>query len=221
MGENNVLPLFPLNTVLFPGMPLNLHIFEPRYKLMIGECMKENQPFGVVLIEEGNEVGSGATIYRVGTKAQIMQVRKYANGEMDIATLGRERFLVESVQDNKPYMTGKTTDFPLGWSDPEKISAVVARVRDQFRAYLDIFSTLGEVNIDLNDLPTSPMELAFLTAVVLHMPMKEKQHLLAAPDLAALLRLERRMLTRETFILRELVEKGPRYRDDNAPFSAN
>ena len=65
------LPLFPLNTVLFPGMVLPLHIFEERYKLMINHCLEEERPFGVLLIREGKEVGSGAVPYQVGTTTMI------------------------------------------------------------------------------------------------------------------------------------------------------
>ena len=66
------LPLFPLNLVLFPGMDLPLHIFEERYKSMIGDCLNQNLPFGVVLIKEGLEVGTPAEPERIGTSARIL-----------------------------------------------------------------------------------------------------------------------------------------------------
>ena len=75
------LPLFPLNTVLFPGMPLTLHIFEDRYKLMIGKCIQERQPFGVVLIRRGLEaLGPVADTHSVGCMAFIRQVERLEQG---------------------------------------------------------------------------------------------------------------------------------------------
>lgn len=93
------LPLFPLNLVLFPGMKLPLHIFEERYKAMIGDCVKREAPFGVVLIKEGVEVGEPAEPFRVGTTARITQSQRQDDGRMNIMTEGERRFeLVEIIQ---------------------------------------------------------------------------------------------------------------------------
>ena len=82
------LPLFPLNTVLFPGMVLPLHIFEERYKLMMNRCLEQERPFGVVLIREGAEVGEQAVPYDVGTTSVIAGVTRYDDGRMNIVSLG-------------------------------------------------------------------------------------------------------------------------------------
>ena len=90
------LPLFPLNVVLFPGMRMPLHIFEERYKTMIGQCVEREQPFGVVLIKEGKEVGDPAEPFRTGTSARITRVARLEEGRMNIVTHGERRFeLVE------------------------------------------------------------------------------------------------------------------------------
>ena len=89
------LRLFPLNTVLFPNMRLPLHIFEERYKLMIRECIEEDAPFGVVLIQTGEEVGSTAAPHQVGTTARIIQVEYLDDGRMNIFTMGERRFRIE------------------------------------------------------------------------------------------------------------------------------
>lgn len=83
-----LLPVFPLDVVLFPGASLPLHIFEPRYKEMIGECLDRRQPFGVVRAQEGG-------IAQVGCTAEILHVaRTYPDGRLDIVTEGRKRFQV-------------------------------------------------------------------------------------------------------------------------------
>jgi len=88
-------PLFPLNTVLFPGGPLPLRIFEARYLDMIGRCMKDDSPFGVVLIREGGEVGPAAT-HEVGTLARIVDWYQGSDGLLGVTARGEQRFRVLS-----------------------------------------------------------------------------------------------------------------------------
>ncbi|MEZ4622859.1 MAG: LON peptidase substrate-binding domain-containing protein [Caldilineaceae bacterium] len=100
------LPLFPLkNVVLFPGMVLPLHIFEPRYREMINRCIDEQLPFGVVLIEEGTEIGEAATPHRIGTGAKIIRVERLEDGRMNITALGTERFQIQEVHHDRAYLT--------------------------------------------------------------------------------------------------------------------
>jgi Lon protease-like protein len=86
------LPLFPLQTVLFPGMVLPLHIFEARYRTMIDLCLRENKPFGVLLIRDGHEVGGPAITYRMGTSAYITQAETLPDGRINILSVGYQRF---------------------------------------------------------------------------------------------------------------------------------
>jgi Lon protease-like protein len=215
------LPLFPLNSVLFPGMPLYLHIFEPRYKLMIAECLEESRPFGVVLIRKGHEVGSPVETYEIGTTAHITHVKHLEGGEMNIAALGHRRFLVKSVSHAKPYLTGHVTDYPLSNPHDAASKAIARQLAPMVHKYLDVFANLGNLDLKLEKLPEDPVTLAFLTAVVLNVPAKDKQTLLGIPDLVALLRAERRMIAREARFLKHLIENGPRWRDDSQLFSPN
>jgi len=92
------IPLFPLNTVLFPGMPLHLHIFEPRYKEMVKKCIEEKSTFGIVLLHE-------TQLSQIGCAAAITQVmRQFENGSMDILAEGRQRFRVHDVINRKSYL---------------------------------------------------------------------------------------------------------------------
>lgn len=92
------IPLFPIDIVLLPGMPLPLHIFEPRYKLMIGRCLKERREFGVVLAQDRSAAAIGCT-------AEITRkIKDYPDGQMDILTVGRAIFrIIELLEDNEYY----------------------------------------------------------------------------------------------------------------------
>ena len=88
-------PLFPLNTVLFPGGPLPLRIFEPRYLAMVSECVKDDSPFGVLLIRDGNETGH-ATTHEIGTLARITDWYQGSDGLLGVTAVGLQRFRVNS-----------------------------------------------------------------------------------------------------------------------------
>jgi Lon protease-like protein len=92
------IPLFPLDVVLFPGTPLPLHIFEPRYKEMIAECLAQNRTFGVVrAMEQG--------LAEVGCTAEIVTiVKEYPDGQLDLVTEGRNRFEIVSVNEDRPFL---------------------------------------------------------------------------------------------------------------------
>jgi Lon protease-like protein len=96
-AENSVIPLFPLHTVLFPGGPLPLRIFETRYTDMVRRCMREQQSFGVVLIEEGDEAGEVATTATVGCSARIVDFFKLKDGLLGISCIGERKFRVQRV----------------------------------------------------------------------------------------------------------------------------
>ncbi|MHB8628848.1 MAG: LON peptidase substrate-binding domain-containing protein [Aggregatilineales bacterium] len=221
MTESRELPLFPLNTVLFPGMTLSLHIFEERYKLMIGECLQDTQPFGIVLIRSGSELRTGAEFHPIGTTAHITQVERLSDGRLNILTLGYRRFKVQEIRHDRPYLVGVVEDFPLQGVDNPVSKPLVSDLTLMLQRYLDIFAKLGKVDLQMTELPKDAETLAFLIAIVLRTPMKDKQDLLNAPDLLSLLKSERRMLRREAQILKLLIENGLRWRDDPKPFSAN
>jgi len=101
------LPIFPLNTVLFPGATMPLHIFEERYKQMINECVDQQRPFGVILIRSGAEVGGAADPFELGTTAHIQQVERLEDGKMNVICAGGRRFrLIETLHD-APYLRGR------------------------------------------------------------------------------------------------------------------
>ena len=114
---SSLLPLFPLDVVLLPETPLPLHIFEPRYKEMIGECLQRNDVFGVVRTKDGE-------VAEIGCTAEIVAVtKKYDDGRMDIVTQGRERFEVIKVSQERSFLQAEVLylqDEP-GAASPEQI----------------------------------------------------------------------------------------------------
>lgn len=97
MADDSIIPLFPLHTVLFPGGPLPLRIFETRYTDMVSRCMREQLPFGVLMIEEGEEAGGVATTAAVGCSARIADFGTLPDGLLGISCIGERRFRVQRV----------------------------------------------------------------------------------------------------------------------------
>jgi Lon protease-like protein len=194
------LPLFPLDTVLFPGMALPLHIFEPRYKEMIGQCLETGQPFGVVLIRRGQE--SGAPLpqpYGVGCTAKIIQVDPLDDGNLNILVLGRDRFRILSLErEPHPYLTAQVERLTYTNLRPEEILSRTRRLAPWVRRYAEILAEIDGVDFDPSTLPHAPLPLALTAAALLQISSWEKQPLLeedSAALLEALLQLYRREVT--------------------------
>jgi Lon protease-like protein len=137
------IPLFPLHTVLAPGIALPLHIFEERYRAMVRRCLDTSSPFGIVLIREGSEVAprDGRTqelsISVVGTFAEIREASKYVDGRWDLLTVGTGRFVVrEVIADREPYLVGEVEELGDSVGDEEAAEALVGRVTRRFVDYL-------------------------------------------------------------------------------------
>lgn len=206
------LPLFPLNTVLFPGMPLALHIFEDRYKLMIGRCIQERRPFGVVLIKKGIEaLGSLPEPYTIGCTAYIRQVERLEEGRMNIGAVGHRRFRVLSLDYHLPYLVGQVESFPLESVLPESQeiaaqSAAARKLRPLVTRYLETLSSIDGVEITTLQLPGEPVRLAYVAATILQVPEEQKQPLLAADGALNLLLYLRHLYRREISVLRMMLE---------------
>lgn len=134
------LPLFPLHTVLCPGIALPLHIFEERYREMVRHCLERESPFGVALITEGREVGGGSISFaRLGTVAEIRQVGRYPDGRFDLLVVGTRRFTVDSVAaDSRPYLVGDVTELGEPVGDEELARSLANRATRRFVRYLEL-----------------------------------------------------------------------------------
>jgi len=208
MGTLREMPLFPLNTVLFPGMNLPLHIFEPRYRLMITECVERHLPFGVVMMQEGQAAGLQDRPFQIGTSAYVTQVDKLADGRMNIQTVGYQRFKIHAAQRHKPYLVGLVEDAPLAGDDNAEAMAMAGSLTRALQSYLTTLKQASDEAFTLDTVPDRSMALAFLAAIVLPLPNHEKQMLLACDDLLELLQLEYTMTLRETMLLKHMLERS-------------
>ena len=200
------LPLFPLNTVLFPGMILPLRIFEERYKLMIQHCIDEERPFGVLLIREGQEVGGTVVPYTVGTSTLIASVTRTDGGRMNIITIGLDRFRLRTLRHDRPYLVGDAEPFPLTGGHTEQAQALVGPIRALLSQYLSLLELAQGHNIEIQDVPDDPRTLALLVAITLQLPMPQKQGLLAQPDVARMLLAEQAIMNREQLLLDYMIK---------------
>jgi Lon protease-like protein len=173
------IPLFPLNTVLFPGMPLALRIFEERYKKMIRLCLKTESQFGVVLIRKGQEAfGPLAEPHEVGCTAKILEIHPRDNGVMDIVVLGQERFRVFSLDSSQDYLVGNIELYPLDRDNLKALTASSMQLRPLVERYMRLLNSTGKEDLDPQHLPDDPIVLAYLAAVLLKVPPHDKQKLL-------------------------------------------
>jgi Lon protease-like protein len=202
------LSLFPLNTVLFPGMPINLHIFESRYKLMIQRALLTDNIFGVTLIRQGTEaLGSLAEPFYIGTTAKIVDVERLDNGHMNITAIGEERFLIKELdRESAVYLTGFVEKYPLELHRPLDIYRRLRQLRSHVQYYLRTLDSLEEVQINLEslDLPEDPMVFLFLASSLLQIPATEKQPILSAPTALDFCTMVERLYRRENAVLRDL-----------------
>lgn len=215
------LPLFPLRTVLFPGTPLALRVFEPRYLEMIEGCLAGDGRFGVALIRDGREAfGPLPEPHAIGCAAEIRSVQRLPNGHLHLETLGRERFRVESMARSEPYLVGRVEPMPLRASGAEDdLGARRDAIEPLLQRYLVMLARISGSSFSSAELPRDPGAMAWLAAYVLQLPADEKQDLLGSQDLGALLAEEHRLLCRETPLLKTML--GQPKAPDGRPFSVN
>ena len=216
------LPLFPLNTVLYPGTSLSLHIFEERYKLMIGRCIEASQPFGAVLIKSGSEVlglGTSAEPFSIGCTAQITQVQALGGGRMNITAVGKERFRILSLRRDQPYLVGEVESSPLGIDQPEAIGRTARLLRPWVERYLGILEQTEKAQIDLKQLPQDDLALAYYAAGLLKISPNQKQELLALSNAAELVELMHLLYRKEVTLLKTMLFQPQNQQE--GPFSLN
>jgi len=186
MGATETLPMFPLGTVLFPSMLLPLRIFEPRYRVMIHDCLVTDRRFGVVLIERGHEVGGGDVRSDVGCTASVVSAQQHGDGRWLLMAMGTSRFrVIEWLADN-PY--------PLATVEPWCASAPTHRESPQlggvvtlFRRVLALAAELDEWSVpfavELSDDPTVAL---YQMCAAAPLGAFDRQALLCCPDTEAL-----------------------------------
>lgn len=201
------LRLFPLNAVLFPGAVLNLHVFEPRYKQLIGECIEHGESFGVVLIREGEEAGDPSVEpHQIGSIAEIVSVTPLPFERYYVSTIGRRRFRIRHIVDREPFLI---VDAEILDEEPVAegtLRDLRDRVRLAFLEYAGLISQLSGQQAVL-DLPIDPATTSFLIGDALQVADGIKQRLLEIDSTEQRLTLELAFLRRLLPQLRALLER--------------
>jgi uncharacterized protein len=184
------LPLFPLNAVVFPGMPIPLHIFEERYKEMITTCVDDQTPFGIVLIKQGAaEADPHVKPHAIGCTVNIKDVEQLPDGRLLIMGVGEQRFRIHTVERyQKPYLIG---DVELLHYEHEASSDLETPAEDLYPLlldYLDGLASAGRIQFEPAQIPSDPERLAYLASSLLDTTMERKQKLLSTNKLSTVLR---------------------------------
>jgi Lon protease-like protein len=210
------LPLFPLNVVLFPGQTLPLHIFEPRYRVMIQRCVESNEPFGVVLAQD-EEPDQPC---EVGTSARVTEVKRLPDGRMNIMTLGEERFKLHDFRVSEDgYLIGDVSAYPFDETE-RPADALTASVSRKLSTYLKALAQANGMRFRFDQFPTMPMDVAVFAAIALRLPLETKQELLAQLRVVDLLQLESDVLADELKMMK-IVASAIRPPEDDHIFSRN
>ncbi len=214
------LPLFPLDTVLFPGAPIQLHIFEPRYRQMMRRCVEEEIDFGVVLIRQGSEaLGPLAEPFEVGCRARIEQVQPLSGDRMRIEARGSGRFRIRQLRYERPYLVGMVEPLDMAEEPAEVIDLAARRLRPWVQRYAAILARVDRDAAPSGRLPADALAMAWTAAWLLQAPDWRKQELLASPRPTRLLGLLRRLYREELPLAERMREAGPV--PMSGPFSIN
>ena len=173
--------MFPLGMVLFPGQVLPLSIFEPRYRTMIAECLRDDTGFAVVLIERGSEVGGGDLRTDVGTMAQIVRAQPYDDGRWSVVAVGTERIRVVRWLADDPYPCAEIEPYPEKLDTPPG-ETTITQATDLLRQVLAFRAELGEtVAAATFEVSTDPVAAGYQLATACPFGPIDLHALLAAP----------------------------------------
>lgn len=205
LPKTQMIPLFPLDVVLFPGMVLPLHIFEPRYRKMIRDCLIQSEPFGLIWAES-EQITLSADKPLIGTKAIMTAVTPLSDGRYHINTVGTERFLVRQLSDNQPYLVGHVEPYPSVEGKSDEAQGYLPRLNALFERYLELLSEAAEQEISIDPMPQDPVTLAFVVATLYQGQNWRKQELLAIEKITDLMRLEIQLLQIEIPLVEQMLE---------------
>jgi Lon protease-like protein len=221
---SETLPLFPLGTVLYPGLVLPLNIFEERYRQLVHDLLDgpEPQRFGVIAIRKGRETGVDgvSTLHQIGCVATLREVDEQDDGRFHLVTVGTQRFRLASLDDSRPYLQGEVDLLAEEVGDEAAAGLAAQAVQRGFRGYVEALASRESVEVTVPELPDEPLLLSYLVAASMILDLSVRQDLLAEPDAERRLGAERALLARETTMLRSLTATpAPDLR--NTPYNPN
>jgi Lon protease-like protein len=208
------LPLFPLDVVLFPGEDLPLHIFEPRYRLMINECNEQKTPFGIVLVQPKSEHLKEEP-YSVGTMAQVEVLDRLDDGRINLIARGLRRFRILELRRQTPYLSGLVEVFEDKTEQVQAQTTCVNQASELFNVYLQVLiEVIGKETIEFS-LPTAPEELSHFIAYFLDVTNERKQQLLELTSTTQRLEEEIVILRREVPFMRQMLSLNNSYHPES------
>lgn len=204
------MPIFPLNTVVFPGVTVPLHVFEDRYRALVHHLLsipeKPERLFGIVAIREGYEVGTHGvqSVHRVGCVVQMTSVEPYPDGRFDIEVVGRGRLRLDGLDTSGSYLVG---DVETVQEPPDRSAAAVeqaARTLETFEEYRRRLSEMRGDEVLEGELPKDPEYLSYGLAATCLLTLQERQSLLEAPTAVERLVMLRHTLSEEMRSMRAI-----------------
>ncbi|MBA3451324.1 MAG: LON peptidase substrate-binding domain-containing protein [Chloroflexia bacterium] len=221
---SDLLPLFPLGTVLFPGMVLPLRIFEQRYRTMFARRVDDDPIFGVVLTLSGREVGDQPEVYSVGTAASLLKAVRYDDGCVDLAVRGGRRFRLLAGHWDEGYLTAT-----IEWIEPgerstlagEQTRRLAEQVTQAFSAYLDALERTADLRIERAELTGDPVMVAFTICSLMPFDTAQRQRLLEAMSPVQLLEVLLATIRRDRDLLLATGIGGAALDHPGSRFSAN
>jgi uncharacterized protein len=222
---SETLPLFPLGTVLYPGLMLPLNIFEERYRRLVRDLLEGPEPwrFGVIAIRKGRETGVDgiSALHEIGCTATLREVAEQEDGRFHLVTVGTQRFRVVSLDDDsQPYLQGEVELLDEEVGDEAAAGLAAQAVQRGFRGYVEALASQESIEVTVPELPDEPLVLSYLVAASMILDLPVRQQLLAEPDAVRRLGAERALLARETTMLRSLTATpAPDLR--NTPYNPN
>jgi Lon protease-like protein len=221
---SETLPLFPLGTVLYPGLLLPLNIFEERYRELVRDLLGGPEPrrFGVIAIRKGRETGVDgiSALYQIGCTATLREVAEQEDGRYHLVTVGTQRFRLVALDNSRSYLQGEVDLLEEEVGDEAVAGLAVHAVQRGFHRYVEALASRESVEVTVPELPDEPLLLSYLVAASMILDLSVRQDLLAEPDAERRLGAERALLARETTMLRSLTAApAPDLR--NTPYSSN
>jgi ATP-dependent Lon protease len=174
------LPVFPLPVVLFPGVPLPLHIFEPRYRQMLSDIRVSNNLFGVAYFDPTTSENALPPASHIGCVAEVTETQSFPDGRSNILTVGVIRFRIDSyVERGDPYLLAKVSYFEDEEEDEALLAGPTKEVADTFTRIAQAVRTINDERTNLPDISsTEPQRLSFLVAAAMEIEADVKQELL-------------------------------------------
>jgi Lon protease-like protein len=195
------LPIFPLNTVLFPGIPLPLRVFENRYLRMLADRATLNPIFGISLIESGQEVGGEPTFHRVGTTARLLSINAQGSSRVDIVVVGERRVRVGTGDWASGYAMSDIQDIPDVSYDQEMAADLIANAQISYTRYLTGIANVAGLDFAVPALGEDAASISFEIASRLPLHTWEQQAILEDQDPLSRMQTVCRLLDRELALL--------------------